>query len=315
MFVCVTGGTGYIGSVLLPQLVRRGFLVDYFDLKPPVPQLVSQLPPNRAKFISMDVADQEKFREYAPQYDVFIHLAALVGYPACNREPEMAVRSNVETTQSILSTKRKSARVLYTSTISNYGTQSGPVDENTIATPNSVYGETKKKAEDLVLSQPQNIVFRYAGAFGLSLNMRTDNLIHDFARRAATGERLSVYESHFIRQFIHVNDMVAAILHALDNWNALQGNIFNVGNPAIEITKKDLVERMARFCSFEYAFENSGSDAEKRNYPISFQKFINTGFTPRQTLDTALPELIEYFATQKMLQQELAYDRKIALSA
>jgi nucleoside-diphosphate-sugar epimerase len=156
------------------------------------------------------------------------------------------------------------------------------------------------------MSEPQNIVFRFAGAFGVSPQMRHDNLIHDFVHQATSGKPLAVYESHFIRQFVHVRDMVGAILFAMSNWDKMQGNIFNVGNSNTEVTKRQLVERIAKHFPFEYRFDNSGTDLEKRDYPVSFEKITQLGFKPQVDLDAGLIELINYYGSSHS-QKELAY--------
>jgi len=295
MVIGVTGGCGYVGSALLPKLDRIASAVDFIDIKKPSPALLANLNPKKFRYLPIDVADKATFSEVASRYDVIVHFAALVGYPACMKDPELAVRSNVETTENVMRFKRKDARVLFSSTISNYGAHSGQVDETTPTQPNSIYGTTKTQAENWVLSGPENIVFRFAGAFGVAPVMRNDNLIHDFVGRAVAGETLSIYESHFVRQFVHVEDMVGAVVHTIQNWDRMQGNIYNVGNPEIEITKRQLVETIAELYDFEFKFENSGTDAEKRNYPVSFQKLMKTGFKPKMALRPAVEELIRYY--------------------
>lgn len=295
MKIGITGACGYVGSALVPLLEKVATQVDLIDLKNPPATLSAKLNPSRYRFIQMDVSNPSAFGEIAREYDVIIHLAALVGYPNCNKDPLLAERWNVLTTENVLRFKRKDAQVIFSSTVSNYGSQASVVDENTPTSPNSVYGHTKKKAEQLILSEPGNIVYRFAGAFGVSACMRNDNLIHDFVSRATSGETLSVYESHYLRQFIHVEDMASAIVFALHNWDQMADNIFNVGNPSIEITKRDLVEIIHRHCDFEYRFENSGTDLEKRNYPISFNKILNAGFQPKRALEPAVIELIHYY--------------------
>lgn len=298
MKVAVTGGCGYIGSVLLPKLQFLVNEVDVVDLKKPPPALLNSLNPKQYHFHNIDVSDPSTVKSVVSRSDFIIHLAALVGYPACNRDPELAVRCNVHGTQTLLGSKRPSTPLLLTSTISNYGPQNGSVDEQSELRPTSVYGETKKRAEELVRKESHHIIFRYAGAFGLSPTMRHDNLVHDFVSKAATGQCISVYESHFVRQFIHVDDMADAVVFALTHWGKLQGETYNVGNPEIEITKRQLVERIAECKTFPYKFENSGSDLEQRNYVVSFNKFTQAGFHPHRNLDAGICELIRHYESK-----------------
>ncbi len=295
MIIGVTGGCGYIASQLLPQLSTWAGKIEFLDIRKPDVKLLAGLNPQKYRFIQMDISDAESFQKVATRYDVIIHLSALVGYPACNENPELAERYNVIATENVMKFKKKHCPVLFASTISNYGPHSGIVDESTPVQPLSLYSDTKIRGEKLVLSQPGNIVFRFAGAFGVAPVMRHDNLIHDFVSKAVSGETLSIYESHFLRQFVHVNDMVGAILFALKHWEHMQNEIFNVGNPKIEITKRDVVEMISRFIAFEHRFENSGNDAEKRNYPVSFEKIMKLGFRPRMELAPAIAELITHY--------------------
>lgn len=301
MIIGVTGGCGYIGSVLLPRLGEYADSIEIIDIKKPQPSLISRLTPPKFRYVNVDVADEMAFSKIAAKYDVIIHLAGLVGYPACAKDPELAYRCNVKTTENIMTFKRKASRVLYSSTISNYGEQHGQVDESTPLRPTSVYGETKKRAEDLVLADRRSIVFRFASAFGVAPVMRFDNLIHDFVGRAVKENSLSIYESHFIRQFVHVEDMSDAIIHAIKHWDKMEGNIYNVGNPEVELTKRELVETIARHYTFQYRFEASGSDPEKRSYPISFKKILSTGFKPTKNLEAGITELIHYFEQERKL--------------
>ena len=290
MKIGITGGTGYVASVVAPLIGTRG-TVELIDLRDPVPGSP------HFTFHKVDVSDPEAFREIATRYDVILHLAAVVGYPACRANPKAAYQHNVVTTENVLRLKKPGARVLLTSTISAYGDQpeGALVDELTDAHPNSVYGNTKKQAEDLILKDGPHCVLRFAGAFGASPRMRHDVLIHDFVRQAVDGASLSIYEDHFVRQFVHVRDMAAAVLHCLDHWDDLGGNIFNVGNPQVELTKRDLALAIAKQCPFPFRFEDSGQDLEKRNYRVAFRKFVAAGYRPEGKLENGIEELIAYY--------------------
>ncbi|MCB0406530.1 MAG: NAD(P)-dependent oxidoreductase, partial [Bdellovibrionales bacterium] len=282
MKITVTGGCGYVGSTLVPKLATLADEVRVLDINPPA--LRPEAFPNNVKHHQLDIADQANLKPLLQGSDLIIHLAAVVGYPACNKAPDIAVRCNVGGTTAVLRNKEKHAPVLFASTCSNYGEQNGLVTEDTPLNPTSLYGKTKVRAEELVLKDPRNIVFRFAGGFGRSPLTRDDLLIHDFVSQAVFGIPLSIYESHFVRQFIHVQDMTNAIVFAILNWEMMKGNVFNVGNPDIEITKKDLIEEMCKHMDFDYKFENSGMDLERRNYPVSFEKLLGMGFKPSYSL-------------------------------
>lgn len=297
MRIAVTGGSGFLGSVLIPKLFKVARTVDSFDIRPPTPITLRSINPGRFRFHHMDVADSFAFRPFGDKFDFIIHLAAIVGYPACNRKPQLAMRSNVQTTESVMSSKDAHTKVLFSSTISVYGDQMGEkVHEESPTRPNSIYGKTKKQAEDLVLADPSSIVFRFAGAFGTSPQMRRDNLIHDFCYKALAGEFIAIFESTYLRQFIHIRDMSDAMIFAIRNWEKFQGGIYNVGNPAIEMTKEQVIDCMSRFIQFPYRLDDSaGFDAERRNYPISFDRFISMGFRPKVSLETGIQEIISHY--------------------
>jgi len=307
MIIGITGGCGYVASILGPLLARRVDQVDLIDIRPPVNEVAKLFSTKRCAYLKADVSQAETMKEIAARYDVIIHLAALVGYPACKENPELARQSNVVTTENVMRFKKKNARVIYASTISAFGDQPDDVlvTETTPVHPNSIYGQTKREAELVVLAnKPNGTVLRFAGSFGFAPQMRHDLLIHDFACKAAAGERLSIYENTFVRQFIHVRDMAEALIFTLDHGNQMGGEVFNVGNPRVEITKRDLVQQIAKQCPFPYEFEESGKDLEKRNYRVSFKKMLSVGFTPRMTLDAGLRELIPYY--KQSLPKELA---------
>ncbi len=296
MRLAVTGGCGYLGSVLVPKLGPLVTQLDILDPQSPRPELnqaIARFP--HIRHIALDVADAEKFQPLANQYDFIIHLAGLVGYPACDKNPDLAVRCNVETTRVVLKHKRPDTGVLYSSTCSNYGDQSGEVDENTAVHPTSWHGKTKVEAEKLVLKGKENIVYRFVSAFGRSPHTRDDLLIHDFVRQALSKKSLSVYESHYIRQFVHIGDITDAMVFSLSHWKQMQGQVFNVGNPNIQLTKQDLVKEIAKQIDFQFQFENSGSDLEKRNYPVIFEKILKVGFVPKVSLSEGITELVTYY--------------------
>ncbi len=297
MRIGVTGGSGYIGCVLIPKLLTIADTVDCFDIRPPTPAILRTVAPGRFRFHHMDVADKFAFRPFGHQFDYIVHLAAVVGYPACNKQPDLAHRSNVVTTESVMESKGPKTGVLFSSTVSVYGDQPGArVNEESPTAPNSTYGQTKQSAEKIVMSDPYSIVLRFAGAFGASPQIRRDNLIHDFCFKALAGEPIAIFEKHFLRQFIHIQDIVDAIIFAIRNWGALQGAIYNVGNPNVEMTKGDVIQCIGRFIKFAHRFDNSaGFDVEKRNYPISFEKFLSLGFSPKVSLETGIQEILDHY--------------------
>ena len=298
MIVGVTGGCGYIGSVLLPLICQWGPDVEALDIRPPHESVLALIPKGKLTFRPTDVTQLESLRPYVDKYDVIFHLAGMVGYPACSESPFLAHQLNVTSTENLMKLKRPEAKLLLASTPSVYGDQQRAVDELTPPAPNSIYGTTKRQAEEIVMADRKSIIYRFASAFGMSPVMRHDNMVHDFVSRAVMGEMISVYESHFYRQFIHVQDIAASLLFALTYWDKMEGQIFNVGTSNLEFTKRELVTLIARQIPAKYFLDESGNDAEKRHYRMNFKKLANLGFKPRLTIDEGIAELAEYYSTQ-----------------
>ena len=243
MKILVTGGAGYIGTTLVPLLLEHGHRVTVLDsLKFGIGPLLPLFRHPHFAFVRADIRDRQSLAEHARAADAFVHLAAIVGYPACAQDPAEATAINVEGSANLAAVVGRGRPVVLASSGSCYGAVSEAVcTEDTPLRPLSLYGQTKAQAETLLLGQCETIVYRLATAFGLSPRLRLDLLINDFVYRALHEHRLTVYEGQHRRTFLHVYDVARAILLALDRSAEMTGRVLNVGDDRHNCTKLEHV--------------------------------------------------------------------------
>lgn len=294
MHILVTGGAGYVGSALVPVLLDRGHRVRVLDdLYVGGQGLLPCVGRSGFEFVRGDVCDAAALSAALEGAEAIVHLAAVVGYPACQREPERALSTNVNATKLLVDLRRPEQRLLFASTGSVYGAVPSEIcTETTPTAPVSLYGTTKLEAEQLVLAAGNCVVYRYATAFGPSPRMRFDLLPNDFVRQAVHQGSVTVYESAFRRTFIHVRDMARSMAFALDAWDLQVDEVFNVGHENLNYTKAELARGIQRLVPFDLRFEEFATDADQRNYEVSYEKIRQRGFTAEHTLDSGLAELV-----------------------
>ena len=291
--VVVTGGAGYIGSMLIPMLLEQGFQVLVIDrLMFGGQALLPYFIHPSFSFINLDVRDREGLRSALDGADVIIHLAALVGYPLCKKLPREAEEVNVGGAQNVLDLAPKGARFIYASTGSNYGEVDGICTEKTPLNPLSHYGKTKTRAEQMFLDAENSASLRFATAFGIAPRMRLDLLINDFAWQAIHQRYLVVYEKHFRRTFIHVRDIARAIAYVIDPQICAGHKVFNVGHESLNYTKEDIVQLLRKRLDFLVHFAEFGSDADKRDYEVDYSRIRSIGYTVAVDIDSAINELL-----------------------
>lgn len=297
MNILVTGGAGYVGSVLVPGLLSLNHEVTVFDnLSFGGNQLLPLFKFPNFKFIKGDIVDSSSIRQSMIGKDVIIHLAAIVGYPACRKHPELAKAVNVDGTKNIISGISKDQLVIYASTGSNYGSVDDICTEETELKPLSLYGQTKTLAETLLLDKVDKvIVYRFATAFGVSPRMRLDLMINDFTYRCKTQGYLVVYESTFMRTFIHVRDMALAIMMAIDKRDIMNKNVYNVGGDSMNFTKKQICDIIAKETGAYVHYASVGEDADKRNYSVSYNKIKSLGYSTTISVERGINELLRSF--------------------
>jgi len=296
MKVLITGGAGYVGSLLVPELMQQGHEVRVLDnLMYGQLSLLHCFIDGKFRFVRGDVRDKEAVRKAVEGVDRIVHLAAIVGAPACRRDERLAWEVNVQGTINVTECRKSSQGLIFASTGSNYGAVDGVCTEDTPLNPLSTYGTTKTEAEAQVLRSGNAVVYRFATGFGLSPRLRIDLMINDFVFQAVKNGALIVYEKDFRRTFIHVRDMVRSLVFAVENYDRMVGEIsevFNVGNEAMNYTKEQVALKMRDRVDFWLHFADVGTDPDQRDYEVSYEKIRSKGFETSVSLDQGIDELV-----------------------
>jgi len=301
MKILVTGGAGYIGTSLVPQLLRRDNKVIVYDnLMYNQNVLLEHHINDNFKFVYGDIRDINKLYESIKNVDVVIHLAAIVGAPACKKNVKQAQEVNINGTKNIIEGLSKEQILLFASTGSVYGKIEGMCNEDWAPNPLSVYGITKLEGEKLALSRDNSVALRFATAFGLSPRLRLDLLLNDFVLNAIRNRYLVVYDKEFRRTFIHIYDIVRSYLHMIDNFETVKFQAFNIGSEENNCTKEGLTNKIKKFVEFQVYYANKGiPDPDQRDYEVSYKKLRDTGFKNKINIDRGIKELFEGFTNLK----------------
>lgn len=296
MRVLVTGAAGYIGSILIPKLLDRGYAVDALDTYVRGDTVLAQLcaDPNFNP-VRGDARDADLVGSLMSKADIVIPLAALVGAPLCAREPLAATTINLDAVRLVVERAGANQMILYPTTNSGYGVgEKGQFcTEETPLRPISLYGRTKVDAEKAVLDSGKGVTLRLATVMGMAPRMRVDLLVNDFTYRAVYDRAVLIFEGHFKRNYIHVRDVAKAFLHAIDNFGRMKGEAYNVGLSEANLSKLELCARIkAQLPKFEYVEAPIGEDPDKRDYIVSNEKIEATGWRPDHSLDASIAELI-----------------------
>jgi nucleoside-diphosphate-sugar epimerase len=294
MRILVTGGAGYVGSTLVPMLLEQGHRVRVYDsLKFGGHGLLPCCQNRFFELVKGDVTDPAGVEKALDGMDAIVHLAAIVGYPACKKEPQVAQATNVEGTRTLLNLRKADQKFVFASTGSIYGSIPNYIcNENSPIGPITLYGETKAAAEEMVLSAGNSVAYRYATAFGVSNRMRLDLMPNDFTYQAVKNRNLIVYEGGFKRTFVHVRDMARSIMFALDKWDTMKDDVYNVGHESMNFTKEDVARQVLKHVDYYLHFAEVGTDADKRNYEVSYEKIRAKGFETTIDLDRGVAELV-----------------------
>tara|TARA_B100000287_G_scaffold21817_1_gene21539 strand:+ start:255 stop:1196 length:942 start_codon:yes stop_codon:yes gene_type:complete len=292
--ILVTGGAGYIGTSLVPKLLRAGHEVTVFDnLMVGGNQLLPFFRYENFKFVRGDIRHKEELKKVVEGKDIIIHLAALVGFPVCRMNPQLAQEINVDGTVNLIESCTDDQVVFYGSTGSNYGAVTDICTEETPLHPLSLYGETKTKAEQLLMERDNTIAYRFATAFGVSPRFRLDLLINDFSYKCIKDGYLVVYEKNYMRTFIHVSDIAECFVFGIDNMDKMMGNVFNVGDDNMNHSKEEVCNMIGKKTGAFIHYEEIGEDADKRNYVVSYDKISNLGFRTTITVEEGIDEVTE----------------------
>jgi nucleoside-diphosphate-sugar epimerase len=297
--VLVTGGLGYIGSIVCEHLLDAGFAVTALDnlLYGSPEQGLYHLCSNPAfDFIRGDVRSEEVMRAALRRADVVIHLAAIVGAPACDRDPLLARSVNLDSVRLLNRLRSRQQLVIYPNTNSGYGATSATTccTEDTPLEPISLYGQTKVEAERALLDSPNAVTLRLATVFGMSPRIRLDLLVNHFVYAACTDGYLVLFEKDFKRNFVHVRDVADCVHHVIANAAAMSGRPYNLGLDSANLSKEELARKVKQHVpSFYLHFAPIGQDPDKRNYIVSSERLRQAGFAARRTLDEGIQELLK----------------------
>ena len=297
MKILITGGAGYLGSVITGRMLKEGYKVVVLDkLVFNQTSLLQYTSNSNFKFIHGDVRNEKLLEKLCNEVDVIIPLAAIVGFPACAAEPELAREINYQQIFNIVKfTSGKGKKILYPNTNSGYGLGTGQTEctEESPLTPISVYGTTKCEAENFLKTSTDSIIFRLATVFGVSQRMRTDLLVNDFVYKAITDKYIVVFEKTFKRNFIHIEDVANAFVFMLKNYDKYKGEVFNVGLSDANLSKQELLEKIQTHVKdFAVVYDDYYEDPDKRNYIVSNEKIEATGWSPEWDLDRGIEQLI-----------------------
>jgi nucleoside-diphosphate-sugar epimerase len=244
-----------------------------------------------------DIRDKESLRQTATDADVIIHLAAIVGYPACKKDPRLAEDVNIGGTRNLLAVRSPSQPILYASTGSNYGAYAGGLcTEETPLNPISLYGISKTQAEKDIMDSGHATSLRFATGFGVSGRMRLDLLINDFVYRALKEKSLIIYEKNFKRTFIHVRDMADSFVFAIKNFQKMKDGVFNVGSERMNFSKEDIARKIQERIPFYLHFADVGKDEDQRNYEVSYERIRKLGLEIHIDVDQGIGELIRAYS-------------------
>ena len=300
MNILITGGAGYIGSVLTPMLLAKGHkvtVVDSFLYKQN--SLLDCCCNKNFQVLNADARDESVMRELVKNKDLIIPLAALVGFPLCEKNKTDAYNTNYEAVELILKLRDKdSQKLIFPCTNSGYGVGEKDVycTEESPINPISLYGQTKMKAETAVLEAGNSLTFRFATLFGASPRMRTDLLVNDFTYRAVFDRTVVVFEGDFKRNYLHVRDAAGAFLFAIENFDRMEGRQYNCGLSDCNISKLELCEKIKEHLpSFVYLQSPIGTDPDKRDYIVSNERIESMGWKPVYNIDDGITELIKTY--------------------
>ena len=301
--ILITGGAGYIGSMLCTKLINFGHQVTVVDILEYDTRSISHLYLNKNfTFFKKDVRDKKFLKSIIEKFDFVIPLAGLVGAPLCDKRKKDAKEINFEAVKDLVKLLSKKQKIIFTNSNSGYGIGSKQkfCDEKSPLNPISLYGRTKVDAEKIVMNFPNSISFRLATVFGYSYRMRTDLLLNNLVLLSLRDKKLDIFESNFRRNFIHVNDVCDGIVYAVHNFNKLKSNVYNLGMSKANITKFEMVKKIKKYIkNLKIKKIHNIKDPDKRDYFVSNKKIESKGFKAKIDIDEGILELIEVYKSHK----------------
>ena len=301
--VLVTGGAGYIGSKLVTKLLNLNFKVTVIDSLIFSSKSLNHLFGHKNfNFVKGDVRNKKIMKNLIIKNEFIIPLAALVGAPLCDKNKKEAISVNLESIKYLMKTINKKNKIIYLTTNSGYGVgeKNKYCNEQSPLNPISLYGKTKVDAEKIIMRSKNAIGFRLATVFGYSYRMRTDLLVNNFVYKAIKDKKLAVYEPHFRRNYIHVDDVVEGILYSIKNFNRLKSNVYNLGLSSANLTKYMLVQKIKKKLKYlKIKIIKNKKDPDQRDYFVSNKKIEKKGFKAKIKIEEGINELIKVFSNSK----------------
>tara|TARA_B100001750_G_scaffold112150_1_gene88613 strand:- start:6277 stop:7230 length:954 start_codon:yes stop_codon:yes gene_type:complete len=294
--VLITGGAGYLGTVITELLLSKGYQVCIYDnLMYDSKILIPFFSHDNFSFIKGDIMDKPSLNNAIAKSDVVIHLAAIVGYFACLKNERLTKDINVSGTKNVIESMNNDQYLLFGSTGSNYGEVDGICTEETPLNPSTLYGITKTDAERLVMTRNNSTAFRFATAFGVSPRLRMDLLVNDLVYKAMEDGCLVIYQSYAMRTFIHVKDIAKCFLFAIENHNKMKNEIYNCGSNNLNYSKKDICELIKEKTDCYVHYNDYDYDKDNRDYEVSYDKLDSLGFKVTIDLPEGVDELVEVY--------------------
>ena len=298
--ILITGGAGYIGSKLATELLNYNYKVTVIDILKFSSRSLNHLFNNKNfSFINGDVRNKKLMKNLILNNEFIIPLAALVGAPLCEKNKKEAISVNLESIRYLMKIITKKNKVIYLTTNSGYGVgeKNKYCDEKSPLNPISLYGRTKVNAEKIIMRSSNSIGFRLATVFGYSYRMRTDLLVNNFVFKAVRDKKLVIFEPHFRRNYIHINDVVEGIIYSIKNFNRLKSNVYNLGLSSANLTKYNLAKKIKKkINSLKIKIVQNRKDPDQRDYYVSNKKIEKKGFRAKISIEKGIDELINVFS-------------------
>lgn len=297
--ILVTGGAGYLGSIIVPELLAAGHRVTVLDNFMYNQNSLAHVCANpNFDVVNGDSRSEELLKRLVKDADYVFPLAALVGAPLCKKDPIAATTTNRDAIATLAKLLSPQQRIVMPITNSGYGIgeQGKHCTEESPLRPVSLYGVDKVEAEKIVLARENSVSLRLATVFGMAPRMRIDLLVNDFVYRAVNDRVVVLFEAHFKRNFIHVRDVARAFMHAMGKFDGMKGKPFNVGLSDANLSKAELCAKIqAHVPGFQYLEAQVGEDPDKRDYIVSNARIEATGYKPKHSLDDGIRELLKGF--------------------
>ncbi len=301
--ILITGGAGYIGSKLATKLLNLNFNVTVIDLLKFSGKSINHLYKYKNfTFIKGDVRNKKLIKKLIKSNEFIVPLAALVGAPLCEKKKKEAVEVNLESIKFLMKNVRKKNKIIYLTTNSGYGVgqKDKYCDEKSPLNPISLYGRTKVGAEKIVMNHKNSIGFRLATVFGHSYRMRTDLLVNNFVYKSVKFKKIKIFEPHFRRNYIHIDDVVDGILYSINNFNKLKSQIYNLGLSSANLTKIMLAKKIKKQIPFlKINIIKNIKDPDQRDYYVTNKKIEKKGFKAKIKIEDGIKELINIFTYSK----------------